>query len=179
MRSYRALHPADPIILDMCSRFRDAQLPEDAQLWELTGKPGEGIVPLEPDTEPVQNINAHRYACALSLSRSPSRGPRCSSQPTQALPALYLSSFSLLLFRERKLQVAGHWVDFHTDVRVCCRFRDDTGLQDKPLWEKTGRPGEGIVPLEMDTEPVQNINAHRYMHADADTRAVYETFVCA
>ena len=41
------------------------------------------------------------------------------------------------------------------------RFRSDEGLQDKPIWEKTGKPGEGIVALEADTEPVQNINQHR------------------
>ena len=41
------------------------------------------------------------------------------------------------------------------------RFRSEQGLENKAIWEKTGKPGEGITPLEADTEPVQNINDHR------------------
>ena len=52
------------------------------------------------------------------------------------------------------------------------RFRSNEGLEDKPIWEQTGKPGEGIVPLETDTETVQNINDHRYNEAQAP-------FVCS
>ena len=38
-------------------RFRDAKLDPEKQAWERNG---EGIVPLDADTEPVQNINEHR-----------------------------------------------------------------------------------------------------------------------
>ena len=38
-------------------RFRDNLLDADKLAWE---RKGDGLVPLEPDTEPVQNINEHR-----------------------------------------------------------------------------------------------------------------------
>ena len=45
-----------------------------------------------------------------------------------------------------------------TPFALLQRFRDEGVDTDKPSWEYRG---EGIVPLEADTEPVQNINDHR------------------
>ena len=45
---------------EIFGRFRDlAPIDDDKPGWEL-GNKADGLVPLEPDTETVQNINDHR-----------------------------------------------------------------------------------------------------------------------
>ena len=39
------------------ARFREEELNEDMAQWE---RKGDGIAPLRPDTEVVQNINKHK-----------------------------------------------------------------------------------------------------------------------
>ena len=55
----------------------------------------------------------------------------------------------------------------HTLIGVCMhvkrlhnRFRTEVQDDNKPLWE---RKGGGIVPLQLDTSPIKNIQDHKYV----------------
>ena len=79
--------------------------------------------------------------------------------------ALYSASvacpFSFNRTRCRALDGFPHLI---RSLRFLCSplpsFREAVQDEDKPLWE---RKGQGITPLEPDTETVQNINEHRWV----------------
>ena len=78
-------------------------------------------------------------------------------------PTFRLSLFLFLLCRPLLLLLLSlpSLIQPSTDTKVCaarCRFREAVQDDEKPLWECKG---EGIAPLQPDTEIVQNINEHR------------------
>ena len=140
-------------------RFRDA-LPadDDKPSWE---RKGEGIAPLAPDTEVVENIHDHRY-CATNMAAPRLCGclaPLCWVGSMHAIrPHIALKRPCLCAVR------AAASAGARGCVCIMCvlflRFRDHVQDDEKPLWENKGG---GIVPLAFDTSPAKNIVEHRHV----------------